>query len=320
MRSMTAETTPRQPARWTTILRKRGLLIVIALATGYAWYLDWSNPCGLPIHFGIGTIDPRFLIDQPTAVALANDAEAMWENSVGKELLVYDRSSDFKIDFIFDERQQAIIDRQSLEHRLAQLEAKHRRMRAAAKEAATTYEALKAQHDALLADYESRLAQYNETVDSWNTRGGAPRSVIDAINREAAALRLEADRIESLRQQANAEADGVNAIVESGSSVVDTYNASVAKFKSEHRDDPDEQAVYESSVLHNRPIPRAIHVYAFSDPKDLVRVLAHEFGHALRVEHENVSTSIMKPVANEHDEELRITDASVAALKAECKP
>jgi hypothetical protein len=78
----------------------------------------------------------------------------MWEKRIGKDLFVYDQSSDFKVDFIFDERQRAVIDRRVLDRRVAHAKASDRKIRAAANDAETRLQELKAQYDSLLADFE----------------------------------------------------------------------------------------------------------------------------------------------------------------------
>lgn len=301
--------------RWINL--RTGVQLLFIVGGIVAWYWIPSNPCGLPLHYTIGAIDPRFGIDRTEAIARARDAQAMWEKRVGKKLLVYDESSHFKIDFIFDERQQAILDERALDQRRANVEGIDQQMQASANDVTTRYQTLKSQYESLLVNFESRDAQHTAAVEYWNRRGGAPPRVFDALEQEAVDLRLESDYIESLRQQANKMADQVNAVLRTEKSAIDTYNTAVTTFNKRHRDHPDEQGVY---IMDGNKGPVAIQIYEFLDPSELSRSLAHEFGHALRVEHENDPTSIMKEVFESDDRELGITDASIATLKAMCNP
>jgi hypothetical protein len=301
--------------RWINL--RRGVQLLFIVGGIVAWYWIRSNPCGLPLHYAIGAIDPRFGIDRTEAITRAKNAQAMWEKRVGKKLLVYDESSNFKIDFIFDERQQAILDERALDQRRANVEGIDQQMQASANDVATRYQALKSLYESLLADFESKDAQHTAAVEYWNQQGGAPPRVFDALEQEAADLRLEGDHLDSLRQQANEVADEENAILRTEKSVIDTYNNSVTSFNKQRRNHPDEQGVY---IMDGNKRPVAIQIYEFLDPPELSRSLAHEFGHALRVEHENDPTSIMKQEFESDDRALGITDASIATLKAACNP
>jgi hypothetical protein len=309
-----SETTVKVRRRLLTPARA-WLLLIAGIAA--ALYLIPSNPCGLPVHYSIGAIDPRFGIAQGDAIASTEVAKAMWEKRIGKDLFVYDELSDFKIDFIFDGRQQAIIDRRALDRRVARAKATDQMMQTAAKDAATRLQDLKEQYESLLADFESRAARHNEAVNYWNARGGAPPPVFDEISQETTALRLEAEQIEALRKQGNQEVDGLNAFVESDKTLASSVNDAIAAFNEKQKSLSDKQAEYTQEVIGGQQ-KRAIHVYEFSDNGDLVMALAHEFGHALGIhKHEDDPESVMTAVNNTRKDRV-ITNASVAAVKSAC--
>ena len=62
---------------------------------------------------------------------------------------------------------------------------------------------------------------------------------------------------------------------------------------------------------------RSITIYQYDNEYRLVRVLAHEFGHALGLNHSKSAGAVMYPLIQSDSLELTVDD--IAALKGHCK-
>jgi predicted Zn-dependent protease len=142
---------------------------------------------------------------------------------------------------------------------------------------------VKGQLDAVRAKYDMARARY------------------EASRNKPESLRLE---VNALADQATALVDKYNALVRDINSNVDTVNGL--------SQDEFEQGHYSSSEAG-----QSIDVYQFEDRAKLVRVLAHEFGHALGLDHNDEPSSVMYYI-NE-GEAIRLSDADVESLKIACE-
>jgi hypothetical protein len=254
-----------------------GLVLVLAVGGVYWRYQD-TRPCVHPIMYTLGTVDGRFGISNENLLKDASGAVALWNKAAGRTLFAYDPCGALPLNLIYDNRQKTA----QLGNAIQQTESSH--------------ESQKAAIAMLEATYEADLARYNQQVDYWNARGGAPPSTYTELQSEKAALNQELAQINTQVATFNAETRQAN-------QVIATYNAGASSQFEEG------EYVRDSSGAR-------IDVYEFSSNTQLIRLLAHEFGHSLGLDHNQNTESVMYPINKSTS--LRLSAEDLSALKKLC--
>lgn len=248
-----------------------------------------AAPCAEPIPYRLDGFDKKFGISQEYFLSALSDAEAIWEKPYGKELFKYTPTStssyDLKINLVYDYRQQST-------SKLASLGI-------AVDDSRASYDSLKAKLTTLKAQYETQKSEFSARVQAFNS--GDRRD------------KTEAQYLQNMEIRLNGMVDEINALVVALNRLVDSLNLSVEKYNTTNaaRGESFEEGVYSSDG-----IDRKIDIYEFSNRTKLVRVLAHELGHALGLEHVKDPKAIMYEFNQGSNETL--TEGDLVELRLKC--
>lgn len=261
------------------------LLLLTLSVAGVYWYKTTGYICPIPLHYSLGEIDESFNLSEEEAKRLVVKAESYWEESVRRELFIYDESADFTINFKFDERQEFANDEENQEELLDSERLESKEIKDAVAKLQTEYQKLSEAYEVQVTDYESKLSAYNQKVNKYNDRGGAPEDVFSELEVERDELSEQSENLNNTGSELNEFVNEINRLGDRGNSLVNTYNQKVSEYNIKFGLEREfTQGDYQGDHIN---------VYKFSSEEELLSVLSHEFGHALGIGHVDGEYSLM---------------------------
>lgn len=276
-------------------------------------FLQMPKPCQEPITYRIGKVDDRFGLTRQEFALAVNMAAAMWEKPLRRDLFREDSRGAIEINLVYDYRQEASDKLKGLNYKIANTKTSYEDLK-------NRLENLKAEYDqrsAILARnfnlYNSRISTLNSNVEYWNRRGGAPGNVYRNLAQEK-------DELESLRKELKGEQDDLRRLA-------DTINSMVVVLKEIAANINLDSVNYNNTgdalgrefcegFYESKDGRQTINIYQFDNDYRLVRVLAHELGHALRLNHSANPQAVMYRLIKSDAIELSPDD--MAALQKRC--
>jgi hypothetical protein len=294
---------------------KKIVFIIVALAVlslGGAYVRSQTNPCNRVLSYDMGLYDARFNITPDQFLKVVQDMEHVWEDAAGKELFEYNPGAKFKINLVFDDRQQKTIDERDLKQKIDLSEESYESQVSSYNNLSFQQKEKMAFYERDKADFDRRLAEYNSEVSYWNDKGGAPQSDYQRLSREKESLNGENDALDVRRLEINAMtadlnalADHINTLAKRLNKDVDAYNG---KFGQARQFD---QGTYTDS---------GINIYQFNEYADLRLVMAHELGHALTLDHVDDPEAVMYYLMDQQDlTNIHLSQGDINALTNVCR-
>ncbi len=271
-------------------------------------------PCDAPIAYSVGTYDERFNLPKSEFIKYLEIAEKKWEDAGGgKDLFVYKEEGGMKVNLVYDTRQEATVKLKDMNVDLDKGKDSYDELQAKYNNTLAEYKKDKNAFEARVATFDLRNKEYNQTVASWNSRGGAPNKVYAELEAERVWLSNEANTLNSIQQSLNTKVDEINAFSRALNDFAKNLNLSVAKF---NEISTEQLGEFEEGVYHTDPDGTWIDIYQYENKTKLERVIAHEFGHALGVDHVEDKDAIMYVLNSSTNKNL--TKADIAELTKVC--
>lgn len=270
-------------------------------------------PCKDPIEYSLGVFDERFGVSKTEFLASLENAEKGWEKSIGENLFEYKDGGSLKINLIYD-------NRQLITDKLDQIDSVVEEGKGSYNEVKIQYESLKKEYEVDKKVFESRLKAFEDRRDAyetqvkyWNNKGGANKEEYNKLQKEQKSLQAESIEIANLQAVLNLKINDLNSMASMLNGLATNLNLNVAKFNNIALENEGE---FEEGTYERDQNGERINIYQFDNQTKLMRVMMHEFGHALGLEHIGDEKAIMYRLNNGVNQELTIGD--ITELKKRC--
>lgn len=269
-----------------------------------------NAPCVRPIYYHLETFDARFNISRADFLSSVDEAVAIWEKALGKDLFAPSAEGKLDINLVYDDRQALAEKNRTLAAKVDDQKGTADDVKAQMALLQNQLDQKKKEYEVLVNQYRQAQDSYNSEVRSWNSKGGAPKSEYERLNSEKNNLAILQAQAESKRLEVNALVDQINALVKKYNGIVGTVNSTISTINQSAG-----KEFEEGEYISDRNGQR-INIYEFGSHQVLVRVLAHEFGHALGLDHNDNRDSIMYYLNNSKN--MKLTAEDTAAVKGVC--
>jgi predicted nucleic acid-binding Zn-ribbon protein len=296
------------------ILNWRFIFLLVIAAVLYLIFLHVPKPCQDPLTYRIGRVDERFGISRSEFSMAVGKAAAVWEKPLSRKLFREDPHGKIEINLIYDYRQETT-------DKLKQINSRMDDMKGVYANSKTCYESLKAEYERKRAaiendfhDLNARIAAYNAEIESWNRRGGATETQHSRLMSEKNELDAVRESLSIRQDEVNSLADEVNSMALVTNEIAARQNLDVEHYREvgSRLDGEFQEGFFESKQGR-----QSITLYHFDNEAKLVRLLVHELGHALMLDHSDNPNAVMYRL-NQGDA-AELTEDDIAALRARCE-
>jgi len=295
----------------------RSIALALAAAVVFVFlagmYWKQPHPCQEPVTYRIGHVDPRFGLSRKEAAEAVGDAASIWEKATRLDLFRQEPKGIVEISFVYDYRQEAADKLKGISGSIDNTK--------------SSYDTLKARYENLKAEYEQKQASLSEDIDSYNARmqalkaehdaasrhGGLPEDIYDRLMAEKEFLDSLHESLEARRGELNTAVENMNSLVEAINEIAQHLNLEVVNY---NRTGEKLREEFSEGLYEKRNGRQTITIFHFTNRDHLIRVMAHELGHALGLSHNDNPDALMYRL--NRSDSLELTKEDIAALQKRC--
>jgi hypothetical protein len=287
------------------------LAILIILVVSF---IRTPKPCQEPITYRLGKVDERFNLTCEEFRSAVNMAAAMWGKPFYRDLFREDLEGVIEINLFYDYRQEATDRLKKLDYKIDHSKNSYEELKLRLENLKTGYEQKKAGLNRDFDAYNAKVKSFNTETESWNRRGGVPQSIHMRLMKEKDELIIWKDNLHVRQEEMKVLVDTINSMVVVINEIATNNNMDLTEQQSVGNTLSRE---FCEGFYEYKNGKRSITIYQYDNEHRLVRVLAHEFGHALGLNHSNNSEAVMYHLIQ--SDSLALAADDIAALKGHCK-